>query len=106
VKPIMGREFTADEDRQGGPAVAVLSHDLWARVFNGDRDILGRAIALRGEPYTGVGVMPAGFTTGVPTDVWTPVRPSTRGEGAGNNYGMIVRVRPGTSWGEANAEVD
>ena len=39
--------------------------------------------------------MPDGFTTGVPTDVWTPLRPSTDGEGGGTNYGMIARVAPG-----------
>jgi predicted permease len=105
VKPFIGREFTTDEDRTGGQPVAILSHALWTRVFGSDRDIVGRAITLRGEPYTVVGVMPEGFTTGVPTDVWTPLRPSTKGEGGGTNYGMIVRVRPDVSWSEANAEV-
>jgi len=105
VKPYIGREFTADEDRAGGQPVAVLSYDIWSRVFGSDREIVGRPITLRGEPYTVVGVMPKGFTTGVPTDVWTPLRPSTTGEGGGTNYGMIARVGGGATWAEANAEV-
>jgi predicted permease len=105
VPPMMGREFTADEDREGGPAVAILSHGLWTRVFAADPQIVGRPITLRGEPYTVVGVMPPGFTTGVPTDVWTPIHPSTKGEGGGTNYGMIARVRPEATWAQANAEV-
>jgi predicted permease len=105
VPPMMGREFGADEDREGGPAVAILSHALWTRVFTADPQIIGRQIMLRGEPYTVVGVMPPGFTTGVPTDVWTPIHPSTKGEGGGSNYGMIARVRPGATWAQANAEV-
>ena len=106
VPPFIGREFSADEDREGGAPVAILSHDVWTRVFNSDANIVGRAITLRGEPYTVVGVMPEGFTTGTPTDVWTPLHPSTTGEGQGTNYGMIVRVRPPASWAQANAEVN
>src|SRR6185295_8284755 len=55
VPPFMGREFTADEDRPNGAAVAVLSHGLWRRVFDGDPGIIGRKILLRGEPYEVVG---------------------------------------------------
>jgi predicted permease len=106
VRPFIGREFTAEEDLTGGPPVAILSHSLWTRVFNSNRAILGRAIQLKGEPYTVVGVMPEEFTTGAAVDVWTPVRPSRRGEGGGTNYAMIVRLKPGVSWQQATSEVD
>jgi predicted permease len=105
VRPLVGREFNRDEDREGGQAVAVLSHALWTRAFAGDPGIVGRTITLRGEPYTVVGVMPRGFTTGTPTDVWTPLRPSTKGEGGGSNYGMIARLRDGATWEQASAEI-
>src|SRR6185436_7661071 len=59
VSPELGREFSEDEDRVNGPAVAVLSHELWVRAFSADPSIVGRSITLRGEPYTVVGVMPA-----------------------------------------------
>jgi len=81
IAPFMGREFSAEEDRANGPAVAVLSHGLWTRVFGADPAIVGAPIMLRGEPYTIVGVMPAGFTGGAATDLWTPLRPSAMGEG-------------------------
>jgi predicted permease len=106
VAPALGREFTADEDRVGGPAVAVLSHDLWQRLFAGDASAVGRSLLLRGEPYEIVGVMPRGFrplSAGV--DVWTPVRPSLTGEGSGTNYGVIARLRPGYTWSEALARM-
>jgi predicted permease len=105
IAPLVGREFMADEDRVGGQPVAILSYDLWAQVFRGDRNIVGRAIQLRGEPYTVVGVMPQGFTTGTETDVWTPLYPTTSGEGGGTNYRMIVRLRSGVTWEQANAEI-
>jgi hypothetical protein len=66
IPPQYGREFLPAEDTRGGPAMAVLSYDFWQRVFGGDRAVLGRAIALRGEPYTVIGIMPRGFRTEAP----------------------------------------
>ena len=106
IAPFIGREFNADEDRRGGPPAAILSHALWTRVFNADPNIVGQAITLRGEPYTVVGVMPKGFTTGVKADVWTPLRPAETGEGGGTNYRLIARLRPNVSWSQADAEVN
>ncbi len=106
VTPFIGREFNADEDRQGGQPVALLSYGLWTGVFGGSRDIVGRAIMLRGEPYTVVGVMPNGVTSALPIDIWTPLRPSVTGEGGGTNYEMIARLRPNVSWLQANAEIN
>ena len=59
IAPLIGREFSADEDRQGGPAVTVLSYALWKRVFRADPSIVGQAVTLRGEPHTILGVLPA-----------------------------------------------
>ena len=105
VAPARGREFTADEDRPNGPAAAVLSHRLWLRLFNGDAAAIGRSITLRGEPHTIVGIMPAGFTSDAPADVWTPVRPSKNGEGGGQNYAILARLKPGATWAQADADV-
>jgi putative ABC transport system permease protein len=105
VAPARGREFNADEDRPNGPAAVVLSHPLWMRLFNGDASAIGRSITLRGEPHTIVGVMPDGFTTGEPADLWTPVRPCRTCEGGGQNYAIIARLKPGVSWAQADADV-
>jgi predicted permease len=106
VAPWMGREFTADEDVVGGPAVAVLSYPLWQRVFRGNSAVIGHEILLRGEAYQVVGVMPASFQNpGEVADVWTPARPSRTGEGGGTNYGVIARVRDGHTWAEADGQL-
>jgi len=106
ISPLAGREFTADEDREGGPAVAVLSYGLWSRLFDRDPAAVGKTIMLRGEPHIVVGIMPLGFTTGGRADVWTPVRPNTTHEGSGTNYSLVVRVHPGVSLQQASAEMN
>jgi len=105
VQPLYGREFTRDEDREGGPAVAVLGFGLWKNMLHGDQSVLQHTIMLRGEPFTVVGIMPPEFRTSTLADVWTPLRPSRHGEGGGANYGMAVRLRPGASWAEADSQV-
>jgi predicted permease len=103
--PLLGREFSADEDRAGGPPVAILSYGLWQSVFSGDPGIIGRALTLRGETATVIGVMPDGFRTGAPADLWTPLRASTSGEGAEANYAIVTRILPGATWQQARAEL-
>ncbi|HVJ30536.1 MAG TPA: ABC transporter permease, partial [Gammaproteobacteria bacterium] len=104
VAPAIGREFTQEDDRPGAPAVTVLSYVLWQRLFNGDPSAVGKTLLLRGEPHEIVGVMPRELRgEGGEFDVWTPVRPSTTGEGAGLNYGVIARVKPGYTWAQALA---
>ncbi len=101
VAPLHGREIAADEDRPGGPAVVLLSHALWTSTFAGDPGAIGRSILLRGEPFTIVGIMPAGFHSGERADLWTPLRPSAAGEGGGENYRVMIRYRDGGAHAEA-----
>ncbi len=105
VPPHIGRSFTAEEDVPNGPAVAVLSHGLWNRAFAADPAVLGTSILLKGEPHTVVGVMPEGFRSTAPADVWVPLRASTTGEGEGTNYAVTVRLGDGVSWERAVAEI-
>ena len=105
VQPLYGREFTKEEDREGGPAVAVLSYGLWKNVLHGDESVLQHTVMLRGAEFTVVGIMPAEFRTNALADIWTPLRPSTHGEGNGANYGVAVRLRPGATWTQADSQV-
>jgi predicted permease len=105
VAPLIGREFTAVEDTRGGPPAVILSHALWRASFNGDPAVVGRPVMLRGEAATIVGVMPPGFRSGAEADLWTPIRPSTTGAGEGENYLILVRLRPAVEWARADAEI-
>jgi predicted permease len=105
VQPLYGREFLRAEDREGGPAVAVLSYGLWKNVLHGDQSVLQHTVMLRGEKFTVVGIMPLGFGTNTLADIWTPLQASTHGEGMGANYGVVVRLHPGVTWPEADSQV-
>jgi len=74
-------------------------------MFNGDPSVIGTTLVVRGEGATIVGVMPAGFQSGTEADLWTPLRPNTTGEGEGENYAILARLRPGIDWAQADAEV-
>ena len=61
VDPVVGRGFRAEEDLPGAPLVAVISHGLWIRLFEGSQDVTRRTIEISGHPYAIIGVAPAGF---------------------------------------------
>jgi predicted permease len=105
VAPAIGREFSADEDRPGGPAAALLSNRLWHAMFHGDPAVVGTTLVVRGEAATIVGIMPADFQSGTEADLWTTLRPSTTGEGEGENYAILARLRIGIDWAQADAEM-
>ena len=73
-RPVLGRTFTAEEDRPGGPGVAVMSYGLWQRRFGGDPTILHQTVRLGGAPYAVIGVLSPGFTAYPATDVWLPLQ--------------------------------
>ena len=61
VEPILGREFSPQEDVHGGAPVVLISHHLWETRFAGSPNALGKSVTLEGTDYTIVGVLPSRF---------------------------------------------
>jgi putative ABC transport system permease protein len=101
VQPMLGRGFAADEDQPGGAAAVVLSHGLWQRRFGGDRQIVGRVVALDGAPHTVIGVMPADFRPFPAVEAWSTLAQVGRTIGSGQNLVIIGRLRAGVSLAQA-----
>jgi predicted permease len=101
VHPALGREFLPEEDRIGGPDVAILSHDLWVRDFGASPEVIGRKVTLDGAPFTVVGVTPSGFGAMSPVDLWTTIGQVASSMGSGGNYEVIARLKPTFSRGQA-----
>jgi len=106
IAPILGRNFTEDDDRPHGPKVVILSYGLWRTVFDANPNVLGASILLKGEPYIVVGVLPQGVVTPQNADLYTPIQASRTGEGGGTNFIDIVRLRDGATWQQADAQIN
>lgn len=109
VKPILGRTFTRDEYGDRAKALtAVISYRLWQEHFRGDPSILGRVERMNRYQVTIVGVAPPEFLGDIPgtaIDGWIPVSLTAEGNRAARNFLAVVRLKPGVSVSEANAEV-
>ncbi len=118
VQPALGRLFSADEERVGGVAVAVLSHAMWQRRFGGLPDIVGKTIEIDGAPVTITGVMPPSFrfppagggrTSGIAGGpaLWVPMRLRYDSLWGRNNHylSVIGRAAPGRDAEAVNAEL-
>lgn len=109
-----GRTFAPGEDQEGKNRVLVLSDGFWQRRFGGDPNILNRTLALNGENYTVVGVMPETFQfgreVGMIIDLWRPIvfTPQQLSSNSLTNefLSVIGRVRPGVTQQAAQAEMD
>lgn len=115
VQPMLGRTFTAEEDRRGGEPVMVISHELWQSAFGADESIVGRAVRMSpsGSTRTVLGVMPPGFKfpVGAETvDYWTPLGEFLPEPAVSNRdfvfLNAVGRLRESASEDQAAAELD
>jgi predicted permease len=118
AKTLLGRLLLPEEDKPGKPAAAILSDRLWKRSFASDPEIVGKTITLDGKPFTVAGVLQRGFMLNAEVmpsegpmdriDVFLPLplgadAISKRGD---ENYNILVRLKPGVSVQEAQADID
>jgi putative ABC transport system permease protein len=112
VRPLLGRTFSADEERRGGANVVLLSYGFWRRRFGGDPAVLGRALQIEGLPTTVVGVLPDVLRFPfADVEIWLP-RPddanflSRKALEAGAGYLQVVaRLKPGASLADERRDV-
>jgi putative ABC transport system permease protein len=111
VSPLLGRTFSADEDRAEGPRAAILSYGLWRRRFGGDESVIGHAIEVNGGSTAIVGVMPPNFSHlyatpyGTVPELWVSGIGLSPAE-AWNDYFGIGRLKPGMTLQQAEARMD
>ena len=113
ITPVLGRNFTPEEDSPNGPRVAILSYALWKGHYNGDPRILGRGINVDGNLARVVGVLPKDFQfpTLETADIVQPMafNPAIQtrvNEGFGNPMRLFARLKPGVSIAQAREEME
>ncbi len=106
LQPLLGRNFTSEEDQPGGPRVAIVGYDFWQRNLGGRTDVIGQAIRLDDTPHVIVGVMPRTFRHPYRAEIWLPLGLNFSANGPRNHYMYgVVRLRPGLSLVQADAAV-
>jgi predicted permease len=103
LRPIVGRWFTPEEDRFGGPHVIVLNDGFWIRQFGGDRSIVGQTIVFDGTGYEVIGVMPPGFNAR--NDIFVPLQRKFEGASGTHFLPVYARLKPGVTLERATAEM-
>ncbi len=114
VHPMLGREFTGNEEQLHAAPVAIISEGLWRRKFSALTDIIGQSIVLEGRSFTIVGVMPAGFrlpfSNFSESDVYAPIvqwdNPLLMKRGGGLGFQGIGRLKPGVTIDEARVDME
>jgi predicted permease len=109
VSPALGRPFMEEEGEVGRDHEVILSHGLWKQLYGGDKSALGRDLRISGQPFTIVGVMPAGFDF-IDPDVrlWMPLAftAEQKTQHHSNNWYHIGRLKPGATLPQAQAQVN
>ena len=71
--PILGRDFRADDDREGAASVAIIGYEVWRTRYREDRAVIGRTVRVNGVPTSIIGVMPDGFAFPQIAALWLPL---------------------------------
>jgi predicted permease len=107
-RPLLGRDFTADDDRAGAPPVVILGYGMWQARYGGDPGIIGRTIRINGLHPTVVGVMGPDMKFPPNSDLWMPLSQTNtpRVEGRGiRSFSVIARLAEGVTLEQARAEI-
>jgi predicted permease len=104
LRPVIGRNFSADEDKPGGAKVLLLNDGLWQRMYHSNVNVLGRALKLDDEPYTVVGVLPRGAVFPDRAELWVPLAADPN-VSSGYYVNGVGRLKPGVSLEQAGADL-
>ncbi|MGC1783154.1 MAG: ABC transporter permease [Acidobacteriaceae bacterium] len=118
VAPAIGRGFNSTEDRPSDSGLPIiLSHSLWQNRFGSDPKIVGQSLTIDDQPFTVVGVMPAGFqfpVQRIPVEFWTTIALDARPVNGsppmtaqrGDSYLEVIgRLKPNVPLATAQAEM-
>ena len=107
LPPVLGRGFSAEDDRAGGPKIVMLSEGLWRRQFGADPSVIGRTLSVDLEPRTIVGVAPDVPVFIDTVQVWIPLAWTAEERLIRNNhnYMAIAKLEPGVDVARAQADL-
>jgi putative ABC transport system permease protein len=108
MRPILGRDFTAADDRPGAEPVVLLSHEVWELRYQKDSAIVGRSIVINGTPHTVIGVMPERFLFPENERLWVTIaryQDAMPRDDRGTLHSVFVRLKRGVTRQQAESEL-
>ncbi|HYV86224.1 MAG TPA: ABC transporter permease [Patescibacteria group bacterium] len=109
MSPVLGRDFTPEDNKPGAEKVAIIGYAVWQRDFGGKPDIIGKSLRINGTPATIVGVMPSGFAFPTNEELWVPLFTEfpvrERNDQRSISPAVLALLRKDVSLDQANAEV-
>jgi putative ABC transport system permease protein len=108
TRPILGRDFTAADDRPGAEPVVLLSHELWDVRYQKDPSIVGRSILVNGRAHSVIGVMPEKFLFPENERLWVTIaqyHDSAPRDERGTLHSVFARLKPGVTRQQAESEL-
>jgi putative ABC transport system permease protein len=115
VSPMLGRPFRPEDGLTGSPRVLILGHALWVQRFGADPSVIGRRVAIAGQPHEIVGVLGPEFRFLAPSSLGRALSPDAWVPGTWDfptmppspfNLALLVRVKPGKRLSDARGEID
>jgi putative ABC transport system permease protein len=107
TSPLVGRSFTADDDRPNAAGTVLLSYSLWTRRYHQDPNVLSRTIFVNGKPHSVIGVMPEHFEFPENQRLWVPLAPvTTKDSRDARNLFSFGRLKPGVTQERATQELN
>lgn len=106
IRPALGRDFIAADDRPGAAGVVLLSDELWRRRYNADPAAVGRTVTLNGQPHTIIGVLPERVKFPFNQVAWVPLAPVAYESPRSDRIFIVFgRMRPGIALVQAREEM-
>ncbi|MBI1762104.1 MAG: ABC transporter permease [Acidobacteria bacterium] len=116
VQPVLGRDFSPEEEQPGRERVALIAYNLWQQRYAGNPQLVGQTLSLDGKAYTVIGILPRGLKQpgltlpSVPpsgADVWIPLIPATSEQNRNfANIRVVARLKPDATFAQAQTEMN
>ena len=108
TRPILGRDFRPEDDRDGAEPVVLIGYDVWRNRYESNPDIIGRTVRVNGVPSVVIGVMPEGLLFPQRSVVWTPMAAldeTSKTNREGRSFRAFGRLKPGVTPQQADADL-
>ena len=109
VRPVLGRDFLAEDDKPGANPVVIMTHGLWEREFGANPAIPGKTITLSGRGFTVIGVLPHRFRFYLSGELFVPIglgAAQMMDRGSHPSIYVVARLKRDIALQRARAEMD